>query len=75
MSTVNKDDFSVTFDDIKIKFDYAFIVIHGTPGEDGKLQAYFDMMDIPYNTCNQLLSTLTFNKFVCNRFLSNFGIS
>ena len=74
VSPVNKDDFSVTLKGEYIKFEYAFIVIHGTPGEDGKLQAYFDMMKVPYNTCNHLLSTLTFNKFVCNRFLANFGI-
>ncbi len=74
MAPINKDDFSVHFEDERIQFDYAFIVIHGTPGEDGKLQAYFDMMKIPYNTCSQLLATLTFNKFVCNRFLSNFDI-
>ena len=74
MEPINRDDFSVTFAGIKITFDYAFIVIHGTPGEDGKLQAYFDMMEIPYNTCSQLLSTLTFDKFICNRYLSNFCI-
>lgn len=74
MEPINRDDFSVTFEGKKIKFDYAFIVIHGTPGEDGKLQAYFDMLDIPYNTCSHLLSTLTFDKFICNKFLTNFGI-
>lgn len=74
IAPINRDDFSAMVDGVKVNFDYAFIVIHGTPGEDGKLQAYFDMLNIPYNTCNQLLSTLTFNKFVCNRFLSNFGI-
>lgn len=67
---INRNDFS--FDNIK--FDIAFIVIHGTPGEDGKLQAYFDMLDIPYTTCSQLAATLTFNKFVCNQYLRNFDI-
>lgn len=57
-----------------ISFDFAFIVIHGTPGEDGKLQAYFDMLGIPYSTCSHLASTLTFNKFVCNQYLKNFNI-
>lgn len=71
---MNRSDFSLTIDGIKILFDCAFIVIHGTPGEDGKLQAYFDMLNIPYTTCNHLASTLTFNKFVCNRFLENFDI-
>lgn len=57
-----------------IKFDVAFIMIHGTPGEDGKLQAYFDMLDIPYTTCSHSVATLTFDKFVCNRYLKTFGI-
>jgi D-alanine-D-alanine ligase len=67
---INRNDFS--FGDIK--FDFAFIVIHGTPGEDGKLQAYFDMLNIPYSTCSQLAATVTFNKFVCNQYLKSFGI-
>lgn len=67
---VNRTDFSFN----AMKFDLAFIVIHGTPGEDGKLQAYFDMLDIPYTTCSSLAATVTFNKFVCNRYLKTFGI-
>ncbi len=72
---VNRDDFSVSINNQKIKFDFAFIVIHGTPGEDGKLQAYFDMLSIPYSTCNHLAATLTFNKYVCNQFLKSLGIT
>lgn len=72
---VNRDDFSVTVNNKKIKFDFAFIVIHGTPGEDGKLQAYFDMLNIPYSTCNHLTATLTFNKYICNQFLKSLGIT
>jgi len=68
---INRNDFSFN----NIKFDIAFIVIHGTPGEDGKLQAYFDMLNIPYSTCSQLAATLTFNKFVCNQFLKTFNIN
>lgn len=75
MSVVDKNDFSVKVEGEKICFDFAFIMIHGTPGEDGKLQAYFDMMKVPYSTCDQVLSTLTFNKFVCNRFLSELGFN
>ncbi len=71
---VDKNDFSITIDGKKITFDCAFIVIHGTPGEDGKLQAYFDLINLPYTTCNQLNSTVTFNKFICNQFLRNFNI-
>ena len=67
---IDRTDFSFN----EIKFDLAFIVIHGTPGEDGKLQAYFDMLGIPYSTSNHLTSTLTFNKFVCNQYLKTFGI-
>lgn len=57
-----------------IKFDFAYITIHGTPGEDGTLQGYFDMLGIPYSNSGVLSSALTFNKFVCNRYLKSFGI-
>ena len=67
---VNRADFSFN----AVKFDIAFIVIHGTPGEDGKLQAYFDMLGMPYTTCSHLAATLTSDKFVCNRYLKTFGI-
>ncbi len=67
---INRTDFSYN----NVKFDIAFIVIHGTPGEDGKLQAYFDMLNIPYTTCSHFAATLTFNKFVCNQYLKTFGI-
>lgn len=73
MSPVDKNDFTINIDGAIVKLEFAFIMIHGTPGEDGKLQAYFDMLKIPYSTCNQVLSTLTFNKFICNRFLSELG--
>ncbi len=75
---INKDDFSFSYQQgnqsVKINFDFAFIVIHGTPGEDGKLQAYFDLLAIPYSTCDQLASAVTFNKYLCNRFLHDIGI-
>ncbi len=71
---IDKNDFSFTVNNKKQHFDFAFIVIHGTPGEDGKLQAYFDLLNIPYNTSSQLISALTFNKFICNQFLQNYGI-
>ena len=72
---VNKSDFSVQLKDSIQKFDCAMIVIHGTPGEDGKLQAYFDMIGMPYNTCDQMSSTLTFNKYYCNRALETYGFN
>lgn len=59
---VDKNDFSLTLNGDKIKFDFAFITVHGTPGEDGKLQGYFDMMGVPYNTCDATTSAITMNK-------------
>jgi len=59
---INKNDFSLTLSGEKTKFDLAFITIHGTPGEDGKLQGYFDILGIPYNTCDATTSAVTMNK-------------
>lgn len=59
---IDKNDFSLNFDGRKIKFDGVFIAIHGSPGEDGKLQGYFDMLNIPYTTCDALTSSITMNK-------------
>lgn len=63
---MNLNDFSLTLPSGKVQFHAAFIAIHGTPGEDGKLQAYLDMMGIPYNTCGRATASVTFNKFFCN---------
>ena len=57
-----------------IKPDYAYITIHGTPGEDGTLQGYFDLLSIPYSTCSLLVEAMTFNKFALNQFLKGFGV-
>lgn len=59
---IDKNDFSLTFKDKKILFDAVFLGMHGTPGEDGRLQGYFDMMGLPYTSCNAAASALTFNK-------------
>ncbi|MBO9683659.1 MAG: D-alanine--D-alanine ligase [Flavisolibacter sp.] len=59
---VDKNDFTVTCDGKKINFDAVFIGMHGTPGEDGKLQGYFDVLGLPYTSCNSATSALTFNK-------------
>jgi D-alanine-D-alanine ligase len=59
---VDKNDFSLQADGQKIKFDTVFIGMHGTPGEDGKLQGYFDTLKIPYTSCDAATSALTFNK-------------
>jgi len=60
--SIDKNDFSITIDSKKIHFDAVLIGIHGTPGEDGKLQGYFDLMNIPYTSCDAAASALTFNK-------------
>ncbi|NTV83941.1 MAG: D-alanine--D-alanine ligase [Bacteroidales bacterium] len=59
----------------KINFDGVFVAVHGTPGEDGKIQGYFDMLGIPYTSCDQVTSALTFDKFFCNHFVSSFGVN
>jgi D-alanine-D-alanine ligase len=59
---VNRDDFSITDGGSKINFDVVLLCIHGTPGEDGKLQGYFDMLGLPYTSCDAATSALTFNK-------------
>lgn len=73
-SEIDKNDFSFVEDDRIRHFDFVYITIHGTPGEDGRLQGYFDMIGLPYSTCNALVSAMTFNKYVCNRYLHAFGI-
>ncbi|HMI61134.1 MAG TPA: D-alanine--D-alanine ligase [Puia sp.] len=59
---VDKNDFSLTLDGGKVLFDAVLIGIHGTPGEDGKLQGYFDLLNLPYTSCDAAVSALTFNK-------------
>ena len=71
---VDKNDFSITIQKKKISFDCVFIAIHGTPGEDGKLQGYFDLLGIPYTSCGPTTSALTFNKSFCVKTVSTFGV-
>ena len=71
---LNKDDFSLTLGQNKIQFDVVFNAIHGDPGENGKLQSYFEIMDIPYTGCDSFCSALTFNKYFCNIAVAKFGI-
>jgi D-alanine-D-alanine ligase len=75
VAPVNKNDFSFIKNNEKINFDFAYITIHGTPGEDGKLQGYFDMVKVPYSTCGVYSSALTFNKYFCSNYLRNFGVA
>lgn len=72
---INMQDFSLQLNNNKVMFDAIFNVIHGTPGEDGKLQSYFDMIGIPYTSSGVDSSSLTFNKFNCNAFVSSYGIN
>jgi D-alanine-D-alanine ligase len=69
---VDKNDFSLPMIAEKVYFDCVFIAIHGTPGEDGKLQGYFDMLGIPYTSSNHVVSALTFNKYLCKLAVSAF---
>ena len=71
---IDRNDFSFTDNGEKKNFDFAYITIHGTPGENGLLQGYFDLIGIPYSSCNVLVSAMTFNKFTCNQYLKGFGI-
>ncbi|NCX96969.1 MAG: D-alanine--D-alanine ligase, partial [Chitinophagia bacterium] len=71
---VDKNDFSLPLPTGKVNFDIAFIAIHGSPGEDGRMQGYLDMMQIPYTTCNAIVSALTFNKSYCNKVVKAFNV-
>ena len=72
---IDKNDFSFTRGGVKHTFDFAYITIHGTPGENGLLQGYLEMMRIPYSCCNVLAAALTFNKYTCNHYLAPFGFN
>ncbi len=71
---IDKNDFSFTVKGERVVVDFAYITIHGTPGEDGKLQGYFDLIGIKHSTCGVLPAAITFNKFVCNNYLRGFGV-
>ena len=72
---VDKNDFSFPVGSQRVRPCFAFIIIHGRPGEDGRLQGYLDMMGIPYSTSGVLQEALTFNKFVLNQYLRGWGVS
>ena len=71
---VDKNDFTIQEGGKVVRFDCAFITIHGTPGEDGKLQGYFDLIGMPYTTSGLLPAALTFNKYFCNQFVGRLGV-
>ena len=72
---IDKNDFSFTLDGEKVTFDFAYITIHGTPGENGLLQGYFRLLGIPFSCCDVLAAALTFDKFPCNQYLRSFGVN
>ena len=71
---VDRNDFSLNIGGRKVTFDVVFIAIHGTPGEDGRIQGYLDMLQIPYTTCNSIVSALTFNKSYCNKVVKDLNV-
>ena len=74
-SKIDRNDFSFVEDGKKVLFDYAYITIHGTPGENGLLQGYFELIGMPYSTSGVLVEALTFDKFVLNQYLRSYGVS
>lgn len=72
---IDRNDFSFIEDGEAKRFDYAYITIHGTPGENGLLQGYFDLVRVPYSTSGVLVEAMTFDKFVLNQYLRGYGIA
>ena len=68
---IDKSDFSAVVEGEKVKFDYAYIMQHGTPGENGLMQGYLEMMSIPHSGCNAFVSAVTFDKFSCKSYLKD----
>ena len=74
-SAVSKDDFSFQVAGSRVRPDFAYITIHGAPGENGELQGYFDLIKMPYSTSGVLVEAMTYDKFVLNNYLRAFGVS
>ena len=68
---IDKTDFSVVLDFGKVKFDYAYIMQHGTPGENGKMQGYLEMIGVPHSGCNSFVAAMTFDKYSCKSYLKD----
>ena len=75
MAKIDKNDFSFKIDGKTVTFDYAYITIHGTPGENGLMQGYFELLHIPYSTSGVLVEAMTFDKYVLNNYLRGFGVN
>lgn len=71
---IDRNDFSFVENGVAVQFDYAYITIHGTPGENGLLQGYFDLIGLPYSTSGVLVEAITFDKFVLNQYLRGYGV-
>lgn len=71
---IDRNDFSFMENGESKIFDYAYITIHGTPGENGLLQGYFDLIGLPYSTSGVLVEAMTFDKFVLNQYLRGYGV-
>lgn len=75
IAVIDKNDFSFMENGKMRLFDYAYITIHGTPGENGIMQGYFDLINMPYSTSSVLVEAMTFNKYVLNNYLRGFGVN
>ena len=73
--SVDRSDFSCMIDGKLVVFDYAYITIHGTPGENGVMQGYFELLHIPYSTSGVLVEAMTFDKYVLNHYLRGWGVN
>lgn len=72
---IDKNDFSFLLNGKAVLFDYAYITIHGQPGENGLMQSYFELLGIPYSTSGVLVEAMTFDKYVLNNYLRGFGVN
>lgn len=72
---IDKNDFSFILNGKAVVFDYAYITIHGTPGENGLMQGYFDLLHVPYSTSGVLVEAMTFDKYVLNNYLRGFDVN
>jgi len=72
---INKNDFSFTTDNSKVVFDAVYNIIHGNPGENGRLQAYFELLNIPFTSSNSTVSAMTFNKAYCNYIVKSLDVN
>lgn len=75
IAQIDKNDFTFVCDGKVVEFDYAYITIHGTPGENGLMQGYFDLLHVPYSTSGVLVEAMTFDKYVLNNYLRGFGVN